>query len=113
MSVAAALIPVVNIGCTKRSTPERNAALRAADDNGAISPPKKTTLNFESLPSPFEINKELYLISPQFMILLVVAVAARVTYAADFGRILVKGDGLPANPGSLHAVGDEWQRRFV
>eukprot|EP00729_Bicosta_minor_P026683 gene26683-11267_t len=48
------------------------------------------------------------------MILLGVAVAAtRVTYAADFGRILVKGDGLPANPGSLHAVGDEWQRRFV
>ena len=47
------------------------------------------------------------------MILLVLAVAARVTYAADFGRILVKGDGLPANPGSLHAVGDEWQRRFV
>lgn len=47
------------------------------------------------------------------MLVVVVAAATRVTYAADFGRILVKGDGLPANPGSLHAVGDEWQRRFV
>ena len=34
-------------------------------------------------------------------------------HAADFGLIVVRGTGLPTNPGALHAVGEEWQRQFV